>query len=257
MNLQKQESLKWQASLYLPDVTYKLLGIWFLKGFSFQALLGYFFYKSWWTLLCLLPIAIGLTYVQWKEWQKQVLSELEHAFKEWLFYIKGGLSAGQSIESAIIKSKVSFLGTIRVNHPFRMGVEQICRGLELHIPVEQCIQKMGEETGVEVVEDFAIVFEIARKQGGRMTLILEKTIQEICDEIDLRQEICAMIAAKKMEQRIMCIMPFGILFFVGNASGGYFEPLYHNLHGICIMTICMFVYLFGVWWGEHLTEVRI
>ena len=131
------------------------------------------------------------------------------------------------------------------------------RGLELHIPVEQCIQKMGEETGVEVMEDFVIVFEIARKQGGRMTAIMEKTIQEIGDKIDLRQEICSMIAAKKMEQKIMCIMPFGILFFVGKASGGYFEPLYHNLQGICIMTGCMFVYIFGVWWGEHLTEVQI
>lgn len=183
--------------------------------------------------------------------------DLEQAFKDWLFYLKGGLSAGQSIERAIIKNKDSFLGSIRINHPFRRGVEQIYRGLELHIPLEECIRKMSVETGVEAMEDFVIVFQIAKKQGGRMTSILEKTIQQIYDKIDLRQEIYAMIAAKKMEQRIMCIMPFVILFFVGMASGGYFQPLYHNLQGRCIMTICMFVYLFGVWWGERLTEVWI
>ncbi len=205
----------------------------------------------------LLPITVGLVYVQWKAWQKQVLLELEQAFKDWLFYVKGGLSAGQSVERAMIKSKDSFLGTIRVNHPFRRGVEQIYRGLELHIPVEECLRKMSEETRVEAIEDFVIVFQIAQKQGGRMTTILEKTIQEIYDRIDLRQEIYAMIAAKKMEQRVMCIMPFGIIFFVENASGGYFKPLYHNLQGVCIMTICMFVYMLGVWWGERLTEVRI
>lgn len=257
MILQRQESLRWQASPYLPDVTYKLLGSWIVKGFLCQALLGYFFYKNWWTLVWLFPITIGLVFVQWKAWKKQVLLDLEQAFKDWLFYLKGGLSAGQSIERAIIKNKDSFLGSIRINHPFRRGVEQIYRGLELHIPLEECIRKMSVETGVEAMEDFVIVFQIAKKQGGRMTSILEKTIQQIYDKIDLRQEIYAMIAAKKMEQRIMCIMPFGILFFVGMASGGYFQPLYHNLQGRCIMTICMFVYLFGVWWGERLTEVWI
>ncbi len=205
----------------------------------------------------LLPITAIVVYVQWKEWRKQVLLELEQAFKDWLFYVKGGLSAGQSVERAIIKSRESFLGTIRSNHPFRLGVEQIYRGLELHIPVGKCISKMSEETKVEAIEDFAIVFQIAQKQGGRMITILENTIQQIYDKIDLRQEIQAMIAAKKMEHRIMCIMPFGIIVFVGSASNGYFEQLYHNFKGMCIMTVCMFVYMIGVWWGERLTEVCV
>ena len=205
----------------------------------------------------LMPITIGLVYIQWKEWKKQVLLELEQAFKDWLFYMKGGLSAGQSIERAMMKSKENFLETIRANHPFRRCVEQMSRGLELHIPVEECIRKMSEETGVEAMEDFSIIFQIAQRQGGRMIAILEKTIQEIYDKIDLRQEIYAMIAAKKIEHRIMCIMPFGILFFVGKAGGGYFDSLYHNLRGGCIMTACMAIYIVGVWWGEQLTEVRI
>ena len=183
--------------------------------------------------------------------------DIEVAFKEWLFYVKGGLTAGRSIEQAIIKSKGAFLGTIGVQHPIRLGLEQVYRGLEIHIPVEECIRKFGEETKIEVIEDFVTIFEIARRQGGHMAATLEKTIQQIYDRIELRLEIHAVIAAKKLEHRIMCIMPFGILFFVGNAGGGYFEPLYHNVQGILIMTGCMFIYLFGVWWGEHLTEVSI
>lgn len=241
----------------MPDVTYKLLSGWALKGFLCQLLLCYFFYKSWGAVMCLLPLTIGLIYFQWRDWKKQVLLDIEVAFKDWLFYVKGGLTAGKSIEQAIMKSKGPFLGTIGAGHPIRLGMEQVYRGLELHIPVEECIRKFGEETKVEVIEDFAIVFEIARRQGGRMAATLEKTMQQIYDRIELRQEIHTMIAAKKLEQRIMCIMPFGILFFVGNASGGYFEPLYHNMQGYFIMTICMCIYILGVWWGERLTEVRI
>lgn len=179
------------------------------------------------------------------------------AFKDWLFCVKGGVSAGKSVEQAILKSKNVFASVIPIQHPIHIGLEQIYRGLELQIPVEQCIYKMGKETGIEVIENFAVVFEISKKRGANMTNTLEKTIRQIYESIELRMEIQSMIAAKKMEQKIMCVMPFGILFFVGNASGGYFESLYHNVKGVVVMTICMCIYLLGVWWGERLTEVTV
>lgn len=243
--------------MYLPDVNVRLIGMWLFKAGLCEAVLGYFFYKSWWSALCLLPITLYLLYAQWQAWRKQVLLEIEHAFKDWLFYVKGGLSAGQSAEAAIIRSKRDFMAVLRQRHPFRLGAEQIYMGLELHVPLEECIRRMGIETQVEVIEDFAAVFEIARKQGGRMSAILEKTIGQIYDRVELRQELHAMLAAKKTEQRIMCVMPFGIMLFIGSASGGYFESMYHNLQGICIMTVCLLVYIVGVWWGERLTEIRI
>lgn len=186
-----------------------------------------------------------------------MLLDIEVGFKDWLSYVKGGLTAGKSIEQAILGAREGFQGHVGAGHPVLLGLEQLYRGLELHIPVEENVRKFGEETQVEVIEDFAVVFEISRRQGGRMTSTLERTIQQIYERIDLRLEIHAMIAAKKLEQRIMCVMPFCILFFVGKASGGYFEPLYHNIQGVFIMSICMCVYIAGVWWGEKLTEVRI
>ncbi len=255
MNSLIQESCRWQDSLYLPDVTYKLLCVWVFKGFLCQLLLGYFFYKSWIAISCLIPITIILVYRQWQSWRRQVLLDVEAGFKEWLYYVKGGLGAGKSVEQAILGSKSNFERSVSAGHPVKLGLEQVYRGLELHMPVDQCIRKFGDETKIEVIEDFAIVFEITKKQGGRMSATLERTIQQIYDKIELRQEIHAMVAAKKLEQRIMCIMPLGVLFFVGKTSGGYFEPLYHNLQGTVIMTFCMCVYLFGVWWGERMTEV--
>lgn len=186
-----------------------------------------------------------------------MIRDIEAGFKEWLHYVKGGLHAGRSIEQAILHCRESFAGNVGEGKPILLGLEQLYRGLGLHIPIEECIRKLGEETGVEVIQEFAVVFAVARKQGGRMATTLERTIQQIYDRIELRMEIHAMISAKKMEQRIMCVMPFAILFFVGKASGGYFEPLYHNVQGMLIMTACMCVYIGGVWWGEKLTEVTI
>lgn len=208
-------------------------------------------------MLVLFPITIVLVYRQWRGWQKQTRLRIEDGFKEWLYYVKGGLNGGKSIEHAIFECRNSFHAVVGEDHIILIGLEQVYRGLELRVPLEECLRQFGEDTQVESIQDFAIVFEIAKKQGGQMTVTVEKMIQQIYDKSDLRLEIQSMIAAKKTEQRIMCIMPFAIMVFVGRSSGGYFVPLYHNTKGILIMSVCLCVYLFGVYWGERLTEVKV
>ncbi len=243
--------------MYLPNVTWKLIFVWFLEGLLCQSLLAYFFYQSWVAVGCLFPIGIFVMYRQWKKWQRQVLLEIELGFKEWLYFIKDSMNAGKSFEQAAIFCKTTFCKTLGEKNYFNKSVEQIYRGMELHIPIEKCMTKLGEETEIDVIKEFTIVFEIARKQGTHMTNTLERTIRQIYSKIELRQEIQSMIQAKKLEQQIMCVMPFFILIFVGKASGGYFTSLYHNVQGVFVMSICMCIYLLCVWWGEKLTEVSI
>lgn len=217
-------------------------------------LLAYFFYNSFTAIPFLMPIALLLFYKQWKYWQRGILRQIESGFKDWLYYIKGSLQAGKSVEHAILGCRYPFQNFIGDTHPILLGLEQIYRGLELHIPLEVCLKRFGEETQIDTIEDFAVVFEILRKQGGHMTAALEKTIQQIYEKIELRVEIASVLAAKKMEQRVMCIMPFAIMVFIGKTSGGYFTPLYHNIKGILIMSGCLAVYVLCVGWGEKLTE---
>lgn len=257
MNLCIQENYRWQDSLYLPNVTYRRFLRWCAAGILCQTLACYFFYNSWIAFPFLTPISGILIYRQWKGWKAQVLLDIEAGFKDWLYYVKGGLTSGKSIEYAILSCRENFKSCIGAGNPILLGLNQVYRGMELRVPIEECIRHLGEETQVEVIQDFAVVFEIAKRQGGHMAATLERTIQQIYDSVDLRMEITAMISAKKMEQRIMCVMPFGILFFIGRASGGYFSSLYHNATGVVIMSICLCVYIFGVWWGEKLTEVRV
>lgn len=183
--------------------------------------------------------------------------DIEIGFKEWLYYIKSGLSAGKSVERAMMACQSDFITHIGFGHPIVSGLEQFYRNLYLHIPPEESMRRLGEETKVEVIEDFAVILGILQRQGGHVVSALEKCIQQIYERIDLRQEIHAMTAAKQLEQRIMCTMPFAILFFVGKASGGYFTSLYHNTQGTCIMTVCMGIYMVSVWWGQKLTEITL
>jgi len=207
--------------------------------------------------LCLLPLTVVMMFYEWQRWRRKVLLDIEVGFKEWLYYIKSGLSSGKSAEGAILFCRESFTAHIGVMHPIQLGLEQFYRNLNLHIPSEECMRRFGTETELDAIEDFAVVFAILQRQGGKAGAILEKSIRQIYDRIELRQEIYTVIAAKQLEQRIMCTMPFVILFFVGKAGGGYFDGLYHNVQGVCIMTVCMMIYLLSVRWGQKMTELSI
>ncbi len=217
----------------------------------------YFFYRSAFAILYLSWLVAVILYREWKEWQNQTLLKIEEGFREWIYYIKGALQAGKSIEKAMLESRENFDTHLGNSHPMRFGLEQVYRGLELHVPVEACIERFAEETKLEIIADFAVVFRITKKQGGHMASVLEHTITQIYERAELRGELHALFAAKRMEQRVMCVMPFAIILFIGSTSKGYFDSLYHNLRGVCIMSASLAVYLLGIWWGEKLTEVKL
>ena len=53
-----------------------------------------------------------------------------------------------------------------------------------------------------------------------------------------------------MELNIMKVMPFGILFYISISNPGYFDPLYHNILGIAVMSGCLVAYLTAYAIGE-------
>lgn len=156
-----------------------------------EGVLAYFFYDSWIGMLFLLWIPVVMVYWQWQGWRRQVTLDIESGFKEWLYYVKSGIAAGQSIEHAILGCRESFLTHVGDKHFILSGLEQVYRGILLRLPLEECLYKFGRETGVEAIEDFAAVFEIAKKQGGHMIDTLERTIVQIYERVELRQELYA------------------------------------------------------------------
>lgn len=62
-------------------------------------------------------------------------------------------------------------------------------------------------------------------------------------QVEAKEEARTILAARRMEQRIMSLMPFCIVLYVKLGNPGYFDSLYHNLKGILIMSLCMGVYM--------------
>ena len=52
----------------------------------------------------------------------------------------------------------------------------------------------------------------------------------------------------------MNLMPMGILLYLKVTSPGYFDVLYGNVAGVCVMSVCLAVYLAAYALSERMME---
>ena len=80
--------------------------------------------------------------------------------------------------------------------------------------------------------------------------MIHKTVLRREEKYDTSKQIEVLLAQARLEQRIMNLMPLGIILFLSLTTGDYLDVLYHNAMGITCMTLCLSVY--GV--AFHLAE---
>ena len=66
-------------------------------------------------------------------------------------------------------------------------------------------------SGCEEIESFAEVFAFAKRSGGDFVHIMQTTVQKLAGRIEVEREVATVLAGKRLEGRIMEIMPRAIL----------------------------------------------
>ena len=90
-----------------------------------------------------------------------------------------------------------------------------------------------------------------------MTEIIDRTIGVISGKLEVEKEIDVLISAKRLEAKIMNMVPFFIIFYISITSPGFFDALYHNIFGIALMSVCMVIYCISYVLAEKIVNIRI
>ncbi len=98
---------------------------------------------------------------------------------------------------------------------------------------------------------------IAKKSGGDLLLIIRSTVRTIREKIEVQNEIQTMMSGKRLEQKVMNIIPFGILLYVRLTSKGLLDAMYGNMLGITVMTACLAVYFAAVFVAGKIVSVEV
>ena len=235
-NLRQRDYRKYQW-------TWKELFCEVLKSVLVVIALAYFFYRSIWAVLPLSVVGVMFLGMEREKKLEQCKEELNMQFRECILSVVTSIKAGYAVENAFLESRNDMKLLYGEESMIYEELEYIRRGLVVNITLEELLADLGKRSGNEDIEQFAQVFSIAKRGGGNLPEIIQSTVDLIGQRMDARQEIRTILSGRKMEQSIMKLMPFAILFYIGFSYPGYFDDLYHNWKGAIIMTVCLIVYL--------------
>lgn len=211
-------------------------------------IIGYLFYDSLKMCIICIPFFV-MDYKSMKgEKLKAQKRELTMQFKSMMEALVTSLTAGYSLERAFTDAKRDMSLVYQDDAIIFHELDEIINGLNVNLSVEKLLKDFGERSGVEDIENFANVVTAAKKSGGNLIRIIEKTVKSISDKINAEEEMETMISAKKYEEKVMMIMPYGILLYLRISNGGFLDVLYHNMFGVLLMTVFLAgVYVANVW----------
>lgn len=255
------KSLKQQESGYRDYSKYSLSGrewlLTIIEGLVLVGVCGYFFYRSLIMTILLMPLVF--TYIKRKqnslcEKRKQ---QLKIQFKEVMNSVLSSVTAGYSLENAFFEAYLDIAGLFGENSMMAQELLLFKRGIRNNQTIEELLSDFGKRSDIEDIRNFAEVLVIGKRSGGRIQEIIQNSVEVIEEKMSVTQEIETMVSAKRMELRVMNVIPFFIIFYVELTSPRFFHILYHNIAGICIMSICLMIYLGAVVLAEKMVHITV
>ena len=251
---QTMKNLFLQVSNFRPTITDLPV---LLQGVGIAILFGRMFYDSWIAVVLLLPLVIPWFFYKKKMEKMRRVRVLGIQFRDAIASVLTSLKAGYSIENAFREAGKDMELLYGKKSLICLELKRIYKGLGNNIPLEKLIGRLGKESGNADIEEFAEVFAVAKRSGGNMTDIIGRTISVISRKMDVEKDIDGLISSQRLEAGIMNVVPFFIIFYISITSNGFFDPLYHNVVGVILMTICMVVYFAAYLLSQKIVNITI
>ena len=167
------------------------------------------------------------------------------------------LKTGYSVENAIREAGRDIAPMYGEDTRIRIEYARMTHQLDMNMTAEDVLSGFAERTGQEDVENFVNVFSAAKKSGGDSISVIRNAVKIISEKIDMEKEIQTMLASKKLEFDIMCVVPFVIILYMKLTFGDFLSILDGNRTGAVIMSICICVYMGAYSLGRRIIRIEV
>lgn len=222
-----------------------------------QALIAYLFYDSVIAFVLLFPIGIGY-FLRWEaECIRRKQREFQKQFQEAVQSLSAAMRAGYSVENAMKEAKKDLSIIYEEDTAIQREFTHMIRQIYLQIPMEQIMEEWAMRAGQEDVRSFVNVFIIAKRSGGNVLQIMQNSIRQIRDKLEVHGEIETMLAARKYEFKVMAVIPFGMIAYMKMSFPEFMGILYETVLGTGVMSVCFAVYLGAYLLGEKIVNIEV
>ena len=227
------------------------------KAAGFSVVIAYLFYQHWlgiiltpilYVLICKRAGKAGLV-----TRQEQIATQFLDALRT----VSASLLAGYSMENAWREAAREVENLYGKDAILLRELEEINRAVALNMPIEKLLDQFADRTGNADIMSFAEVFAFAKRSGGNFASIIEETSEHMRARHDTEREIQVLIASRKLEQRVMNLIPIFILAYLKLTSGEFLSPLYGNAFGVCFMTGCLALYGVTILLADRILDIQM
>lgn len=227
------------------------------QGAACAAAVNFVFYRSAVLMVCILPFCFCFPLYMRKSLKTRRLETLSIQFKDAILILSSALAAGYSVENAFAASVEELDRLYGKDSMISVEVRLILRKIRMNQPVEAALKDFADRSGLDDVQNFTEIFAAARKNGGELMKIIGGTAGIISEKIRMKEEILTITSARRMEQRIMTVVPLLLTVYIEWTSPGFFDILYTTAAGRIIMTVCLAVYLLAAWLSSEFLKIEL
>ena len=201
--------------------------------------IAWLFYDHVWGMIpgSVAGIYIGSVVVRMSRERRQRTSREQ--FRRLLLSVETALEAGYSLENAFDVAEGDLALIYNRGEEISALVGEIRRKIKLQIPVWRALEEYAAVVRIEEAEEFATVLRIQQRTGGDLIRTIRQAAVRLQESLELRQEVESTLFEKRLEQRIMVVMPSLMLLYMRIMNRTYIEPLYQGIGGVVIMTMAL------------------
>ena len=227
-------------------------------GLVLAGVIAYVFYRS---VIVFIPLGIAavILFPIYEKGQLQLKRRrrLMSEFREGITILSSTLSAGYSMENAMRESEAQLCMLLGDDAMIVREFEYINSRVSTNIPIEVAWQEFADRSDIEDIRNFVQVIKVAKRSGGDFKAIIAASADTIGDKIQIKEEITTHTAAKRLEQKIMDVIPLVIVIYIDATSPGFFDGMYSGLTGRIIMSACLAVYILAIYISGKILRIEV
>jgi tight adherence protein B len=202
--------------------------------------LGYLFYSNIFLAICFSVSSIYFSKVYKKIMLSKRRRDLNFQFRDLLFSISSSISSGRQMMEAIKESRETLDMIYSENDYINIEVNKIYnRLINSKESLDTVLIEFSKKCLIEDITNFVDIYLTCRHTGGDINKVISKTCSLIMDKINIQKELETLTANKKLEGKILVVIPLITLLLLKIFSPDYIAVLYTTSIGKLIMTFAL------------------
>lgn len=217
------------------------------------------FFRSVFSAVLLTFFSSGMPYILSASRKKKNKKLLNYQFREALRALSTSLKAGSSLRNGLRKTYEDLV-RIYGDKPSKPIVDEfsiIAYELDLMLPVEEVLSNFEERADLEDISDFVNVAIMTKKQGGDLVKVIDRVTTIISDRIEIEYEIETLVSGKKMEARLLTMLPIGMVLMLSLTSPRYMAPMYDSVIGKILMITAALLLIVNYFVGRKIIDIEV